>query len=351
MRIVFTSCCDQIHDDQQRAWEVVADQRPDHLVLLGDNIYMDYKSRKHRYRNGEPKNAPPHEFAAEMHKRYARQWAVPSFARAVRAAGRVHAIWDDHDFGWNNATGAGAAKETAMPADRRRLSRALFDEFRRALDERPNEYWGNPRPDGVVKPEEDLGTIAKTVDLEPGVRLHLLDGRSFRGDDGKGLLGEAQKIDLAAALLPMPGQQRPPDAAALEPGINLIASGTTLEDWQAQGDFDWLRAHANAHRMLVLSGDIHEPRFSLDGVVFDPSSSSDVLKTGESLEGRLLEATASALAQPGGKLSGFISAAVGKKSEVFGLLDVGAERLKISLWHKGQVVQQQSIDRLRWAAV
>jgi hypothetical protein len=200
-----------------------------------------------------------------------------------------------------------------MPPPYRQCARILFAQFRQVLLDKPAGYPANPLPDGVAT--ADLGSIASTVDLTPGVRLHLTDGRTFRpikGDD-RSMLGEDQRAKLQNALLP-------------EPGINLVASGTTLKDWKTYyPDYVWLRKQAETHRILVLSGDIHEPDFRA--------------------RSRLFEATASAMAQPAG-----ITSTVGKKSEVFALLTIDDINLTLNWWVEGQpsVADTQRISRDHW---
>ena len=146
------------------------------------------------------------------------------------------------------------------------------------------------------------------------MHLHLLDGRSFRGVAGRdsSLLGLAQRNRLGSDLL-------------AEPGVNLLASGTTLKDWRKYGDYRWLRDQAEHRRLLVLSGDVHEPDFRSNG--------------------RLHEATASAMAQPPG-----FTAIFGKQSDVFGLLDIDAQKIVVSLWHRGRKEQEHAIDLNTWAS-
>lgn len=260
MRIAFTSCQDVVRDRTQHAWAVVAAQQPEHLILLGDNIYMDYKFDGDHLSAREVRKLSLRDFSALMHERYARQWAVTSFQQAIRATkGSVYALWDDHDFAWNNSHGAGDRDDEYVPPEHRRLSRLHFEQFRKALAARTTGYPSNPCPDGIVPPDEDLGGVQQTFNLAPNVRLHLLDGRSFREAPGgffhrllnrhpdAHLLGEQQREALGHALLP-------PDQ-----GINLLASGTTLEDWAKYMDLGWLKAKAKNHRIVVLSGDVHHP--------------------------------------------------------------------------------------------
>ena len=42
MKIAFTSCCNIKQYPEQNWWNDISDQNPDYLLLLGDNIYMDY---------------------------------------------------------------------------------------------------------------------------------------------------------------------------------------------------------------------------------------------------------------------------------------------------------------------
>ena len=316
IKIAFTSCCDAVRDPEQSSWATLAAQDPSHIVLLGDNIYMDYGLGDH-IGNGKALHLPLAEFSQRMHGYYAQQWSVAHFRQAL--AGRhVHAVWDDHDLGCDNGRCLEPHTDeftdsSYMPPAYRQCARVLFEQFRSTLKTQPRQYPANPVPNGVAA--QDLGSIAQTVEVAPGLRLHLTDGRSFRPVAGSqaSLLGEAQREALQAALLP-------------EPGINLVASGTTLNDWKMYyPDFVWLRAQARQHRILVLSGDIHEPDFRE--------------------RGRLYEATASAMAQPAD-----ITAVVGKKSGVFALLTLNAAQLTLQWWVEGQpqAALTQHISRADW---
>jgi alkaline phosphatase D len=325
LKIAFTSCCDAVRDPQQAAWGAMADLDPDHIVLLGDNVYMDYGLGDH-IPNGRALRLSLAEFSQVMHAYYTQQWAVKSF-RAALAGSTVHAIWDDHDLGCDNGRcvepdlyppprpGDEIPTDSRyVPPAYRQCARILFAQFRQVLQDKPAHYPTNPLPDGIA--HQDLGSIAQTIDIVPGlVRLHLTDGRTFRPMKGhdRSMLGEAQRHALQNALLP-------------EPGINLIASGTTLKDWKTYyPDYVWLRKQAETHRILVLSGDIHEPDFRV--------------------RGRLFEATASAMAQPAG-----ITSIVGKKSEVFALLTIDDTSLTLNWWVEGQpsAADTQRISREHW---
>ena len=85
-KIVFTSCMDAERVPDQPVWEQIRGEEPDVLMLLGDQIYMDWGDL------GGPEwrkliARKPVEglqaFATEMHHRYALQWAVPGFQALI----------------------------------------------------------------------------------------------------------------------------------------------------------------------------------------------------------------------------------------------------------------------------
>lgn len=314
MKIAFTSCADHINDPAQAAWREIAQHAPDTLVLLGDNIYMDYGLGPHPYRNGAPKELPLATFSAAMYSYYEKQWGIASFQEAIK--GRpVFAIWDDHDFGWNYARAGGADDGSGefMPARYRAVSRAHFEQFRRALTDKPAEYPPNSVTDPAGTP--DLGSIQQYVDLSENIRLLLLDGRTFRETRARTnwMLGEAQWQWMRETLMP-------------KPYVNLIASGTTLKDWKRYQDFDHLKQLGTAYNLLVLSGDVHEP---------------DIKSLG-----KIVEATASAVAQPAGPTVIF-----GKKSEIFGLLTTDPDNIGIDIYQGPSKIDQGRISIANWEQV
>ena len=109
MRIVFTSCIRYLDTHAQREWNTIREREPDHLFLLGDNIYMDWGIHWH-----EPKIKPISFFRARMRQMYNRQWSNANFKRIVNEMtlkNGFHGIWDDHDCGWDNVKVA-SLKET-----------------------------------------------------------------------------------------------------------------------------------------------------------------------------------------------------------------------------------------------
>ena len=110
-RIAFGSCARQ--DKEQPIWDSVLATRPDLFVFLGDNIYGDTRDM------------------SELRRKYAQLAAKPGF-RKLRASTPVLAIWDDHDYGENDAGADYPMKEQSRqifldfweePADSPRRSR------------------------------------------------------------------------------------------------------------------------------------------------------------------------------------------------------------------------------------
>ncbi len=93
-RIVFASCAQQNED--QSMWDRVAAEKSDLLLYIGDNVYGDVRSND---------AALP-----ELKAAYMRLADSEPFARA-RAASPMLTVWDDHDYGMNDAGGDYQYKE------------------------------------------------------------------------------------------------------------------------------------------------------------------------------------------------------------------------------------------------
>ncbi|MBI1193100.1 MAG: alkaline phosphatase family protein [Bacteroidetes bacterium] len=147
-----------------RIFGSIADQAPDAMFWLGDNTYLrdpDFSSR------------------SGVYHRYAHTRATPEMQRLLRIAPN-YAIWDDHDFGPNDADGSFAHKQWTL------------DAFR--------DFWANPSygAAGIT------GTMSAFSWAD--VDVFLLDNRWHRSPNGAKtfaptLLGAAQEDWLIASLL------------------------------------------------------------------------------------------------------------------------------------------------------
>ena len=264
-RIVFASCADQRED--QSIWNQVAAARPDLTLFIGDNVYGDVRSE-------DP--ALP-----ELKAAYMRLAQSEPFSR-VRAAAPMLTMWDDHDYGSNDAGASFALRESAE---------ALYeyvwaipeDDPRRA---RPGVYgsWMFGEEDGRRMQLIMLDTRFFRSDLME------TDERGARGkeryvpdpDPAKTMLGEAQWAWLEGEL------RKPADLRLIVSSVQVIADGHGWEAWKMlPAERERLYAligGAGANGVIMLSGDRHSAAlYRKDGVVDYP----------------LYEATSSSLNLPG----------------------------------------------------
>ena len=250
-RIAFGSCAEA--GKPQPVWDPILARKPDLFVFLGDNIYADTRDM------------------AAMKREYAKLAAQPGFAK-LRADTPVVAIWDDHDFGENDAGGDYPQKDA---------SRQVFLDF-----------WEEP----ADSPRRDRdGVYAAYVFGPPGRRVQVIlpDLRYNRtamlpAEYPGGYEAWARK--RAATGLPLPGPYvRNPDPKAtmlgerqwqwlehqLEVPAELRLFGSSVQvladftGWEAWANFardqdrlfDVIR-RKRANGVIFLSGDIHYAELS-----------------------------------------------------------------------------------------
>jgi PhoD-like phosphatase/Alpha/beta hydrolase of unknown function (DUF900) len=305
MKIVFTSCMDAERRPRQPIWAEIASKNPDLVMLLGDQIYMDWgdlseSNWKRRIRKqGKP---ALNDYAQEMHDRYKAQWEVKEFRKFitefVAAKGPQNLIltWDDHDCAWNNCVGAapiaGIPDEHGVPNEVKAISYALFQQFVGVLKSPGgnNSYPGLPNSFApVLNGAPGLEAFGKLpAPANPQVDFALLDTRWHRTERlGRDLLGPAQRQKLLALA------QKPE-------GLLIVAGGTPMhyqfaisnQGWYSEDeklkyrDYDEFLSDAK-RPVLYLSGDVHKNDwagrlFSSDG---KPSSVLQILASGAALDG------------------------------------------------------------------
>ena len=160
--VAFGSCCRIQFDRVQPIFDVIQRVEPEMFFWLGDNIYGDSDD------------------SGALSELYTRQRVVHSLEPLLRSTPQL-AIWDDHDFGYNNSDGQSPFKQESL-----RLFRS---------------YWANPSYGTGGAPgiwfKHSYG----------GVDFFFLDGRYHRdpsvGSDmpAKSMLGAAQKAWLKDELL------------------------------------------------------------------------------------------------------------------------------------------------------
>ena len=259
-RIVFGSCADQNED--QSIWNRIAAENPELVLFIGDNVYGDVDS-------GDA--ALP-----ELKAAYMRLAQSEPFSR-VRAAAPVLTMWDDHDYGLNDADAGFELRESAE---------ALY------------EYvWALPQDDSRRSRPGVYGSWMFGEEEGRRLQLIMLDTRYFRSalkktdergargrerylpdpDPDKTMLGDAQWAWLEAEL------QKPADLRLLVSSIQVIADGHGWEAWKMlpaeRARLYALIDETDANGVIMLSGDRHSAAlYRKEGVsdypLFEATSSS-----------------------------------------------------------------------------
>lgn len=234
-RVAFGSCADQ--ERPQPIWQAVLDYRPELFVFAGDNVYGDSRSAD----------------LAPLKAAYAKAMTIDGYRR-LRAEVPHIAIWDDHDYGANDA---------GVEYPHKQASKNLFLDFWRVPA-------GDPRRgrDGLYQ-AWTFGPAGRRL------QIVLLDTRWFRSplkvtdrrgapgreryvpdlDPAKTMLGEAQWAWLAARLA------EPADLRLIVSTVQVVVEGHGYERW---GNFPLERSRlyrlirdANASGVVFVSGDRH----------------------------------------------------------------------------------------------
>ena len=217
-RVGFGSCARIARDPEQRIFRVVDAHSPDLFFWLGDNVYADAES--------------PEAFADE----YRRQRNVDNLQPVIRSIPQL-AIWDDHDFGYNNSDGAFPYKDQSL---------AVF-----------KRYWANPAYGLADNP----GVYFEYS--YSGIDFFFLDGRYNRSPNDakdsseKTFLGKTQTTWLKERLL---ASRAPFKVLACGSGWSM-ADGPNGDTWAAfrterDALFDFIR-DKRIEGVVCLSGDSH----------------------------------------------------------------------------------------------
>ncbi len=233
-KIIFTSCIRYEAFKNQPEWKDISNQNPDYLFLLGDTIYMDYGIKPF---SKEPIGAPEKysnaKFEKLMKKKYSNQFEkVPEFRKLVkdmRKKNGFYAIWDDHDFAWDNSKGS------KVSLKKKNISRSLFHKYTDCSTNKPHVYYH--------------------VDL-PSARAIFIDNRTDAEEKGNNnkLISDLQFDFLAEKL-------------NHNLKYTLICGGLTL----TSGNENWgnyssqlkklCRLLQHKKNVIFLGGDIHQNKF------------------------------------------------------------------------------------------
>ncbi len=342
-RIGFTACSKINFDEQQPVWTEMAAQQPQHLLLLGDQIYMDFwRDRQKNFPPGlkgyeldEPAGIPDAEFAQQMRLRYRLQFAVPSFHALVRqvgaAGGTVAMVWDDHDFGFNNSYGrAGSSSAHVIAPAKKRIARALFEEFRLNVDRLRAGTHPGPYEEMNITLPDDTGVQSRHT--LGSARVLMLDTRTFRQPPAANnppaslqpeLLGQKQWDELENEI-----RNAPQKLIIIGSGSPFTAEATLSDQSWKQGKYAKFSSYREYDRLVALAASVNRR------IVFIGGDSHKVALVHETPG--LAEVICAGAAAPKGPL--FLNA------RHFGLLDIDdAGNAQVSLFARGKVKIREAL--------
>jgi len=214
--IAFGSC--NKHDAPQPMWSFIKNQNPDLWIWLGDNIYGDTEDM------------------VIMNQKYNYQLRKATYQNFIKDV-PVIGVWDDHDFGKNNAGFEFAAKKE---------SQRLMLNFFNVPQNAPQR-----KQDGVYS-AYTFGEDNKKV------KVILLDSRYFReAPKSNGtILGETQWLWLENEL-----QNNDATITIIGNGIQVIPAEHRFEKWQnfpnERDRLFELIEKSNLTNVVLISGDRH----------------------------------------------------------------------------------------------
>jgi alkaline phosphatase D len=245
IKILFGSCLHQ--DKPQPIWHAMNQEQADLFVLLGDNVYGDTEDMQ------------------ELKAKYAKQWAT-SGMQTMLANTLTIGIWDDHDFGENDAGAEYPQKEASR--------QIMLDYFNV-----PKESSRRTRVDGIYtshvltqadmtvqiilpdlrwnrSPLESVGRLKYMLSKAPNDLGPYIPSK----DESTTMLGETQWQWLEQQL------QQPADVRILATSLQFLPEFSGWESWanfaHERQRFLALLDKYQIDNLVIVSGDTHWSEFS-----------------------------------------------------------------------------------------
>jgi alkaline phosphatase D len=245
IKILFGSCLHQ--DKPQPIWQAMNQEQADLFVLLGDNVYGDTEDMQ------------------ELKAKYAKQWAT-SGMQTMLANTPTIGMWDDHDFGENDAGAEYPQKEASR--------QIMLDYFNV-----PKESPRRTRVDGIYtshvltqadmtvqiilpdlrwnrSPLESVGRLKYMLSKAPNDLGPYIPSK----DESTTMLGETQWQWLEQQL------QQPADVRILATSLQFLPEFSGWESWanfaHERQRFLALLDKYQIDNLVIVSGDTHWSEFS-----------------------------------------------------------------------------------------
>ena len=245
IKILFGSCLHQ--DKPQPIWQAMNQEQADLFVLLGDNVYGDTEDMQ------------------ELKAKYDKQWAT-SGMQTMLANTLTIGIWDDHDFGENDAGSEYPQKEASrqimldyfnVPKDSPRRTRVDGIYTSHVLTQAdmtvqiilPDLRWNR-------SPLESVGRLKYMLSKAPNDLGPYIPSK----DEATTMLGETQWQWLEQQL------QQPADVRVLATSLQFLPEFSGWESWanlpHERQRFLALLDKYQIDNLVIVSGDTHWSEFS-----------------------------------------------------------------------------------------
>ncbi len=245
IKILFGSCLHQ--DKPQPIWQAMNQEQADLFVLLGDNVYGDTEDMQ------------------ELKAKYAKQWAT-SGMQTMLANTPTIGMWDDHDFGENDAGAEYPQKEASrqimldyfnVPKDSPRRTRVDGIYTSHVLTQAditvqiilPDLRWNR-------SPLESVGRLKYMLSKAPNDLGPYIPSK----DEASTMLGETQWQWLEQQL------QQPADVRVLATSLQFLPEFSGWESWanlpHERQRFLALLDKYQIDNLVIVSGDTHWSEFS-----------------------------------------------------------------------------------------
>lgn len=245
IKVLIGSCLHQ--DKDQPIWQPMLEEQASLFMLLGDNIYADTQDM------------------AELKSKYQKQWAKPGMQKMLATTPTI-AIWDDHDFGENDA-----GKDYPQKEASRQIMLDYFNEPQDSLRRTRSDgiytsymYGQAPRRVQVIMPDLRWNRDA-LAHVTPSEYQELKAPQNLgpylaHTDTTQKMLGEPQWQWLEEQL------KQPAEVRILASSLQLLAEFTGWESWanfpQERQRLLGLLDKYEIDNLLIVSGDTHWSEFS-----------------------------------------------------------------------------------------